>query len=304
MRIRLPPPPTSSNANKRSGNCASRSILIVSNWKRDECFVRFFLLFLSFFLFLLNLLIAAATGNTKSIYDPIRKFHNLTRKVWNRTFYSIKEVEESLFHGWIFTRLLSSEQQRGGERTRAPTIGWSLVTTDPYVNFSTFPQCAVRITPLYLSFFVAWRIILWRESLFESYILYQRRERKIDDRVASLPCPSKLRKDGYRHEKREREKERNLVIYIVIRRSGVSFRTLSTGLKINTPPSPSVRRCFHYPVILFTCFQFPGQLIRRSLVKRDLPHRGLVWLRRVSMLRGSSCNCEMIHAHAFPPIWN
>lgn len=104
--------------------------------------------------------------------------------------------------------------------------------------------------------------------------------------------------------KREREKERNLVIYIVIRGSGVSFRTLSTGLKINTPSSPSVRRCFHYPVILFTCFQFPGQLIRRSLVKRDLPHRGLVWLRRVSMLRGSSCNCEMIHAHAFPPNWN
>lgn len=102
----------------------------------------------------------------------------------------------------------------------------------------------------------------------------------------------------------KREKERNLVIYIVIRGSGVSFRTLSTGLKINTPPSPSVRRCFHYPVILFTCFQFPGQLIRRSLVKRDLPHRGLVWLRRVSMLRGSSCNCEMIHAHAFPPNWN
>lgn len=161
-----------------------------------------------------------------------------------------------------------------------------------------------RVTPLYLSFFVAWRIILCRESLFESYILYQRRERKIDDRVASLPCPSKLRKDGYRHEKREREKERNLVIYIVIHGSGVSFRTLSTGLKINTPPSPSVRRCFHYPVILFTCFQFPGQLIRRSLVKRDLPHRGLVWLRRVSMLRGSSCNCEMIHAHAFPPNWN
>lgn len=268
-------------------------------------FRSFFSSFSFFFLFfLLNLLIVAATGNTKSIYDPIRKFHNLTRKVWNRTFHSIKKVEESLFHGSIFTRLLSSEQQRGGERTRAPTIGWSLVTTDPCVNFSTFPQCAVRVTPLYLSFFVAWRIILWRESLFESYILYQRRERKIDDRVASLPCPSKLRKDGYRHEKREREKERNLVIYIVIRGSGVSFRTLSTGLKINTPPSPSVRRCFHYPVILFTCFQFPGQLIRRSLVKRDLPHRGLVWLRRVSMLRGSSCNCEMIHAHAFPPNWN
>lgn len=57
-------------------------------------------------------------------------------------------------------------------------------------------------------------------------------------------------------------------------------KSLSTGLKINTlPPRTCGRRCFHYPVILFTCFQFPGQLIRRSLVKRDLPHRGLVWVR-------------------------
>lgn len=213
MRIRLPPPPTSSNANKRSGNCASRSILIVSNWKRDECFVRFFLLFLSFFLFLLNLLIAAATGNTKSIYDPIRKFHNLTRKVWNRTFYSIKEVEESLFHGSIFTRLLSSEQQRGGERTRAPTIGWSLVTTDPYVNFSTFPQCAVRVTPLYLSFFVAWRIASGENPFLRaiSYINGAREKSTIEWR-AFLVHRNCERMDT--DTKRERERKREISWFI------------------------------------------------------------------------------------------
>lgn len=251
-----------------------------------------------FLFFLLNLLIAAATGNTKSIYDPIRKFHNLTRKVWNRTFYSIKEVEESLFHGSIFTRLLSSEQQRGGERTRAPTIGWSLVTTDPCVNFSTFPRHA--------SVFIILRRManhsLARIPFWELYLTSTAREK--NRRSSGEPSLSIEIAKGWIQTRKEREKERNLVIYIVIRGSGVSFRTLSTGLKINTPPSPSVRRCFHYPVILFTCFQFPGQLIRRSLVKRDLPHRGLVWLRRVSMLRGSSCNCEMIHAHAFPPNWN
>lgn len=150
-----------------------------------------------------------------------------------------------------------------------------------------FNVATVHITPLYLSFFVVWRIASG-ENPFSRASLVSAREK--NRRSTSLPCPSKLRK--------KREKERNLVIYIVIR---VAFRTLSTGLKINTPPSPSVRRCFHYPVILFTCFQFPGQLIRRSPVKRDLPHCGLVWPRRVSMLRGSSCNREMIHAHAFPP---
>lgn len=166
-------------------------------------FRSFFSSFSFFFLFfLLNLLIVAATGNTKSIYDPIRKFHNLTRKVWNRTFYSIKQVEESLFHGSIFTRLLSSEQQRGGERTRAPTIGWSLVTTDPCVNFSTFPRHA--------SVFIILRRManhsLARIPFWELYLISTAREK--NRRSSGEPSLSIEIAKGWIQTRKERERER------------------------------------------------------------------------------------------------
>lgn len=260
-----------------------RSILIVSNWERDDCFIHLF-----FFLSLLNLVIAVAIGNAKSIYllgnliTRRAKFEILLfirlRKLRNR-FFTVQYL------------LVRSTTRGRKKRTRSNRRLITRYNRSLCVNFSTLQRSISHLCIYHSSSYGESPLA---RIPFRELVLYRRgTAREKNRRSTSLPCPSKLRK--------KREKERNLVIYIVIR---VSFRTLSTGLKINTPPSPSVRRCFHYPVILFTCFQFPGQLIRRSPVKRDLPHRGLVWPRRVSVLRGSSCNREMIHAHAFPPNWN
>lgn len=192
-----------------------RSILIVSNWERDDCFIHLF-----FFLSLLNLVIAVAIDNTKSIYllgnliTRRAKFEILLfirlRKLRNR-FFTVQYL------------LVRSTTRGRKKRTRSNRRLITRYNRSLCVNFSTLQRSISHLCIYHSSSYGESPLA---RIPFRELVLYRRgTAREKNRRSTSLPCPSKLRK--------KREKERNLVIYIIIR---VSFRTLSTGLKINTLP--------------------------------------------------------------------
>lgn len=164
-----------------------RSILIVSNWERDDCFIHLF-----FFLSLLNLVIAVAIGNAKSIYllgnliTRRAKFEILLfirlRKLRNRFFTVQYLLVRSTTRGWK-------------KRTRSNRRLITRYNRSLCVNFSTLQRSISHLCIYHSSSYGESPLA---RIPFRELVLY-RRERKIDDRRVFL-----VRRNC---EKRERKRE-------------------------------------------------------------------------------------------------